>query len=481
MFISGIDMTIVNVALPDISRDLGAGINDLQWVLDGFLVALGALLLLGSGLADHFGRRRVFLVSFGLFAAASVLAARSRTPIELIGARVLMGAAIAGIMPPALSLIAVMFPPEERARAIGIWATVAGLAIAVGPVLGGFLVSGFGWPSVFLVNVPVAVLAIPAGLLLLPESTRPGAPPLDLIGVSLSTVGLGGVIFALIEGPSGGWTKPAVVVAVLAGVGGLAAFVAVERRRDHPLFDLGVLGRRRVFAGAAAIFALYAAFLALMFLLPQYLQYVQDRSTTVAGLALLPLGIGVMATAPLSGAIAARVGARTMVVIGLLGMAAAAALLLPIGPRTSLLHVFVALGLYGASFSVTIATATTVIMNDLGTEKAGDAAAVNQLARQVSGAAGVALVGSVFGAVYRSSVQDAVGALPSEVQSLARDSIEGAAQVAAGLSGGLSRDLLTHADASFDVAAHAGVWLCVAMLLIAAAIAFRGLAAEARP
>ena len=183
MFISAVDMTIVNVALPDISEDLNAGVGELQWVLDGFLVSLAGLLLVGSGLADRFGRKRVFLAGMTAFATASVLCALARSPVTLIGARVLMGAAAACVLPPALSLIAVMFSPEERPQALGVWAAVAGLGVVAGPVLGGLLVSGVGWEAVFLVNVPAAFIVVPVGLRVLLESTRPGTPPIDLLGV----------------------------------------------------------------------------------------------------------------------------------------------------------------------------------------------------------------------------------------------------------------------------------------------------------
>jgi MFS family permease len=176
MLISAIDMTIVNVAMPDISEDLNAGIGELQWVLDAFLVALAGLLLLGSGLADRFGRKRVFLAGMAGFGVASCLCAIAPYPVALIGARALMGAAAACVLPPALSLIAVMFPPEERPQALGVWAAVAGVGLVLGPMLGGVLVKEVGWQAVFLVNVPVAILVVPAGRAVLPESTRPGTP-----------------------------------------------------------------------------------------------------------------------------------------------------------------------------------------------------------------------------------------------------------------------------------------------------------------
>jgi MFS family permease len=214
MFISAMDMTIVNVALPDMSNDLDAGIGELQWVLDAFLVSLAGLLLVGNGLADRFGRRRVFLWGLVGFAVTSALAAASQTVGEAIVARALMGVAASCVLPPALSLLAVLFPVELRHKATGIWSAVGGLGLALGPVVGGVLVDVAGWRWVFLVNIPFVLLAVPLGRRLLPESRRPGVPPLDIRGVVLSTLGLTGIVFALIEGVDAGWTNPAVLAAI---------------------------------------------------------------------------------------------------------------------------------------------------------------------------------------------------------------------------------------------------------------------------
>src|SRR3954447_13635100 len=213
VFISAMDMTIVNVALPDMSNDLGAGIGELQWVVDAFLVTLGGLLLAGNGLADRFGRRRVFLLGLIAFAFASVLSAAAQTVGELIAARALMGAAAACVMPPALSLLVVLFPPELRPKAVGVWAAVGGVGLAFGPIVGGVLVDVADWRWIFLVSVPFVLLAVPFGLLWLPESRRPDVPPLDIPGVALSTLALTGIVFALIEGVDAGWTSPPAPVA----------------------------------------------------------------------------------------------------------------------------------------------------------------------------------------------------------------------------------------------------------------------------
>jgi EmrB/QacA subfamily drug resistance transporter len=477
MFISAVDMTIVNVALPDISEDLNAGVGELQWVLDAFLVALAGLLLLGSGLADRFGRKRVFLAGMAAFAAASVLCALAPSPVALIGARALMGAGAACVLPPALSLIAVMFPPEERPQALGVWAAVAGVGLVLGPVLGGVLVREVGWEAVFLVNVPVASLVVPAGLRVLPESTRPGTPPVDLLGVVLSIVALGGIVFALIEGPDAGWTSPEVIATGVIGLAAGALFVSVELRRRNPLFDVRVLARPATAAGAVAIMSVYVAFMGTLFLLPQYLQYVQDRSVVAAGLLLAPLGVGAAIGARYNARVFAALGARVTVAGGLAALAAAIALFLLLGRDTSVAVVLVGAGLLGLLISLAVPPATAVIMNDLGEEKAGDGGAVNQLARQAGGALGVAIIGTVFAGIYSNRI-DELARLTSRQRARAAESIEEARDVVNGVGGPFADQLVARVDDAFDVAARAGFAVCVGVLLLASVLAAVALASE---
>ena len=470
IFISAMDMTIVNVALPDMSNDLGAGIGELQWVLDAYLISLAGLLLVGNGLADRFGRRRVFLYGLVGFAVASVLAAASQAVGGVIASRALMGAAAACVMPPALSLVAVLFPPELRAKAAGIWSAVGGLGLALGPVVGGALVDLAGWRWVFLVNVPFALLAVPLGLRWLPESRRPGVPPLDIPGVALSTVALTGIVFALIEGVDAGWTNPAVLAAAALGIATGVAFFAIELRRRHPLFDVRVLVRRPVAVGAAVILAAYIATLGMLFLLPQYVQYVQDGSAFVSGVVVAPFGVGLAVCAAVSGRLVARFGMRNVIVAGLLIASAGFVSLLLLSADSGAALVVLGTGLVGCGFGVAFPPATAVILNDCGTEKAGDGAAVNQLARQVGGALGVAIVGTVFAAIYAAEVISA-----GRVPTVAKESIQNATDAASKLEGMARADLLNDAVASFDVAARWGLAVCLAALLVATAFTAFGL------
>jgi EmrB/QacA subfamily drug resistance transporter len=471
MFISAMDMTIVNVALPDMSNDLDAGIGELQWVLDAFLVSLAGFLLAGSGLADRFGRRRVFLSGFVGFAAASALTAASQTVGEVIASRALMGVAAACVLPPALSLLAVLFPPELRPKALAVWSAVAGFGLALGPVAGGVLVDVAGWRWVFLVNIPFVLLAAPLGLRWLPESRRPGAPRLDIPGVALSTAALTGIVFALIEGVDAGWTSPAVLCAAAVGIGAGVAFFAVELRRAQPLFDVRVLPRPHVAAGALAILASYIATLGMLFLLPQHVQYVQDESALAAGLELAPFGLGLGGLATVSGRFVERYGPRTVLLAGLITASAGYVPLLFLSADSSPVLVVLGTGIVGCGMGLTFPPATAVIMNDLGLEKAGDGAAVNQLARQIGGALGVAIVGSVFAAIYAVLVAD-----DGRAPAAAKESIEDASDIASRLHGAAGVDLLDDAVASFDVAARWGLAVCMTALLLSAASAAIGLA-----
>jgi EmrB/QacA subfamily drug resistance transporter len=471
MFVSAVDMTIVNVALPAISEELNAGIDELQWVIDAFLVTLAGLLLLGSGMADRFGRRKIFLSGMAGFGVASVLCALSPTPEALIAARVLMGASLACVLPPALSLLAVMFPPEERQRALTVWVVVAGVGLVLGPVLGGVLVGQIGWQAVFLVNVPVAAAVVAAGIRVLPESTRPGAPPLDLPGAGLSVLSLTALVFALIEGPDSGWTSPGVIVPAAVGLVAGVAFVRGELRRRYPLFDVRVLKRPVVAAGAAGLLGCYLAQMGALFLIPQYLIYVQDRSVEAAGLLLAPLGAGVALGSHFAPGALERFGPRPTVVGGLAGLAVTAALLILLGASTTVFLVMVLAGAFGALFAFSAQPATGVIMDDVGEEKAGDGGAVNQLARQVGGALGVAIVGTVFAGAYAARVDDKLGVLPPAPRERATHSIEEARDVLTHLPHEL-RDVLTaRVDAAFDSAAHLGFGVCAAVLALMAMFA----------
>ena len=394
-------------------------------MLDAFLVSLAGLLLVGNGLADRFGRRRVFLCGLVGFAVASVLAAASQAVGEVIASRALMGAAAACVMPPALSLVAVLFPPELRPKAAGIWSAVGGLGLALGPVVGGALVDLAGWRWVFLVNVPFALLAVPLGLRWLPESRRPGVPPLDIPGVVLSTVALTGIVFALIEGVDAGWTNPAVLAAAALGIAAGVAFFAIELRRPPSAV-------RRARARPPARRGGRGGH-------PRRLH--RDARDDVPAPAV---------RAVRAGRLGVRLGPGGRAVRRRPGRLRAAERAARREVRHPQRHARRAAhrdgGLRAAAASVRrqrsrarrarhrarrLRLRRGVPAGDrgdpqrLGAEKAGDGAAVNQLARQVGGALGVAVVGTVFAAIYAAEVISA-----GRVPTVAKESIEDATDAA---------------------------------------------------
>src|SRR5215211_5838677 len=319
-----------------------------------------------------------------------------------------------------------------------------------------------------------AAVGAPLGLRWLPESRRPGAPPLDVPGAALSTVALTGIVFALIEGVDAGWTSPAVLCAAAAGIAAGVAFFAVELRRAHPLFDVRVLVRPRVAVGAFAIFAAYIASLGMLFLLPQHVQYVQDGSALASGLELASFGVGLGALAPVGGRLVGRYGPRVVLLAGLLTATAGFVPLLLLSGDSSPALLVLGTGIVGCGLGLTVPPATAVIMNDLGLEKAGDGAAVNQLARQVGGALGVAIVGSVFAAIYAAEVAD------DRVPPAPKESNQGKTDLASRLHGAARVDLLHDAVTSFDVAARWGLAVCMAAVLLSAASAAIGLTGVTR-
>ncbi len=364
-----------------------------------------------------------------------------------------------------------MFPPEERQHALGVWVVVAGVGLVLGPVLGGILVSQIGWQAVFLVNVPVAAAVVVAGVGLLPESTRPGAPALDLPGAALSVLSLGAIVFALIEGPEAGWSSPEVVATAVVGLVAGAAFLRGELRRRDPLFDVRVLARPVVAAGAFGLLCMYVALLGALFLIPQYLQYVHDRSVEATGLLLIPLGVGVAIGSHYASRALARFGARITVAGGLAGFAVSAALLILLGTNTAIWLVMLLTGLFGALFAFAAQPATGVIMDDLGDEKAGDGGAINQLARQTGGALGVAIIGTVFAGAYASAVEEKLRVLPHAARERATHSIEEARDVLARLPDAMERSLSVRVDDAFDSAAHLGFAVCAGVLALSALFA----------
>lgn len=446
--IGQLDLTIVNVALPSISHDLGASTSQLQWVMDAYTVTLAGFLLLGGGLADRFGRRRVFIIGLAVFGIASMAGAAASSAGQLIAARAVMGLGAALFFPPTLSLLAVIFPPSERARAVALWSITGGVATSLGPIVGGFLVDNFWWGSALLVNVPVVVVAVGGAVVLLPRSTRPGAPAPDNVGAILSLFGLSAVIFAIIEGPGAGWTSALIVTTLTVGLLLVVAFVLWEARHEDPMVDVTVFRLPGVAAGGLCLVVAVLTMAAALFLVPLYLQSVQGRSAMMVGVLLVPFGATFAIAATMSDRLPPRLGLRATLVLGLVVSAIGMAGLALVDGPAGLVSVVVGGAVFGLGGAIIAPTATTTVMNALPTAKAGDASAVSQITRQVGGAFGVALAGTILSAAYTRRIAPALATLPSDDATTASASITGAQDVAGRLSTG-SAALLEHADAAF--------------------------------
>lgn len=397
--IAFLDSTVVNVALPAIDADLGAGLSGLQWVVDGYLLTLSAFLLLGGSLGDLYGRRRVFVVGLVGFALASVACGAAPTTATLILARALQGLAAALLVPGSLAMISASFAEEDRSEAIGAWAGLTGVASAVGPLLGGWLVGAASWRLVFLINPPIAAVAAVVALRRVPETRDDtSGRRVDLPGAVIAAVALGGITYALIEGPVRAWTDPLVVATAVAGALALVAFVVVEARSADPMLPLGVF-RSRQFTGAnLTTFAVYAALGGALFLVVLQLQTVLGYSPLAAGAALLPITVLLLLLSPAAGRVADRIGPRRPMTLGPLVAAAGLALLASVARGSGYLTgVLPGVVVFGLGLAATVTPLTSAALAAVDRRSAGIASGVNNAVARVAGLLAVALLPVVSG------------------------------------------------------------------------------------
>ena len=475
--IINVDNTILNVALPTLVRTLHATSSELQWIVDSYAMVFAGLLLVGGSLADRIGRRRFFLIGLAIFAAGSVGAAISGSVDLLIAWRAVMGAGAALTIPASLSIINDAFrDPAERARAIGAWAGTIGLGIAIGPIAGGLLLARFWWGSIFIVNIPIAAAGFAGALLLVPVSKNPAADPPDPAGAALSIVGLGLLLWAIIEAPVKGWTSAEVAGAGLAGLAVLGAFIAWEARNRHPMLKLGFFRDRRFSIAAAGeclgIFGLLGA----LFLQTQLLQFDLSYSPLQAGVRILPVAVVLCASAPLSPAIARVIGVRFTAAAGLAAIAGGLGQNSIVSTAAATYPRFIpGMLLVGLGAGLLLPTATNSVIGSVPQADAGIGSATNAVALQVGGALGVAVIGSVLSTRYQDHMSHALAGqhVPVAAMHTILGSLGGALAVA-DTAGGAAGTLLTHAArAAFlsgnaaAMAAGAAVALGGALLVLA--------------
>ncbi|QKW35085.1 MFS transporter [Actinomadura sp. NAK00032] len=470
-----LDNTILNVALKTIAdseKGLGATQSQLEWSINSYTLVFAGLLFTFGVIGDRLGRKRVLMGGMAVFAVASLLSAYAQTPDQLIYARALMGLGGAAVMPQTLSIITNVFEPHERARAIGIWAGAVGLGVAIGPLTGGLLLAHFWWGSVFLINVPVIAVGVVLMAFLVPESRNPEPGRLDPLGVVLSVIGLVVLSYGIIQGgEKGDWLALPVLGPILAGAAVIALFVAHEARTASPAFDVRLFRDPRMSAAVASIALCFFAASGVFFFANFYMQSVRGLTPLESGAMVLPFAIAQLAFAPRSAAMVQRFGAKAVCTTGLLLVAAALASYQFIGTDTPMWILGVIFFVQGTGMANVMPPATESVMSALPREKAGAGSAINNTARQVAVAMGVAVLGSVVASVYRRDLDGDLAALPPGAREAAGESIEGAHAVAARM-GDAGRQLAGHADAAFVNAMHtASVAAAVIALLGALVVA----------
>lgn len=469
-----IDNTVVNTALPTLARQLHAGTSSLQWVVDAYTLTFAALLVAAGALGDRFGRRRALLGGLVVFALGSLAAAFSTSAGELTGWRVLMGAGAAFVMPATLSILTSVFPPAERPQAIAAWAAVAGVGIVIGPTLGGALLTFFSWGSVFLINIPLVATALVGVTVLVPESSARRAPRLDWVGTLLAAAGLLAVVDAIIEAPDRGWTAPVTLGLVLLGLALLAVFGRWELTRPEPLIDLRIFGTRRVAAASGSITVIFFALFGSLFALTQYLQLVHGYSPLSAGLRALPFALAMAAVSPVSAPLAQRLGSRPLIATGLLAMGGGLALLSLVGVGTAYPPLAAVVAVMGAGMGLVMAPASTLIMSSVPAAQAGAGSAVNDTIREVGGALGVAVIGSLVAAGYARQLGHdlATRHAPPSMVHFATGSVAAADAVGRHLGGNLGAQLTLAAHQSFTSGMALGMRTAAAVAVAGAVAAF---------
>lgn len=442
----GLDNLILNLALPKIQTDLGSTSTQMQWIVDSYVLSFAGLLLLCGSLGDRFGRKRMLTIGLVLFLAFSVAAAFSTDSTVLITMRAGLGIGAALIMPATLAIIKDVFPAEEQAKAIGIWAGTAALGVPLGPVVGGTLLDHFWWGSVFLINVPVVAVALIGGAILIPESRNRKHSGLDVLGALLSATGLGLLVYGLVEASRNGWSDRITLGSLAGGAVVLCGFVLWERHTPHPLLTSELLRESRFSGSALAITAIAFGMFGSLFVLTQYLQFVLAHEPLAAGIRLLPIATMIVG-APLSPRLVERLGLKAVVAIGLTLIAAALALTSGAGVDSEP-RILWSLALFGLGMGLAMPAAADAMLAAAPAGQSGAGSAVTDASMQVGGALGIAVIGSMLSTSYRDSMP-AVGGVPAEAAAAAEDSVGAATGVAAQLGGETGGRLLEAAHHAF--------------------------------
>jgi EmrB/QacA subfamily drug resistance transporter len=471
-----LDNTVLNVALKTIAdprAGLGASQSQLEWAINSYTLVFAGLLFTFGVLGDRIGRKRMLIIGMVLFGLSSLVSSYASSPDQLILARAAMGLGGAAVTPQTLSIIANVFPAHERARAIGIWAGAVGIAIAVGPITGGLLLSHFWWGSIFLINVPIVVAGVIGIVILVPESSNPERTRIDFGGVLLSIVGLILLSYGIIQGGDRATVDdPHVYGPVAAGVALLAFFVWYESRIEHPSLNVRLFRDGRLSASVGAIGLVFFALGGVFLFISLYLQNVRGYTALQAGIATLPLAVGQLLLAPRSAGLVRRFGAKHVTAVGLTMVAAALLSYRLADVHSPIWLLEITFFVQGSGMALVMPPATAAVMSVLPQEQAGSGSAINSIARQVAVALGVAVLGSLVSSIYRSEMRPHLAALPAPLRDAAGESIGATTGVAERL-GPSGRALLGPANTSFVHAMHVSSTISSVVALLGALVVLR--------
>jgi EmrB/QacA subfamily drug resistance transporter len=451
-------MASLNVALPSIARATHASQTQLEWIIDAYSLIFAALLLPAGAIGDKFGRRRALLVGLTIFGAGSALAMTANGATELIILRGVLGLGASLVMPATLSTITSTFPTAQRTKAVGVWAGVAGGSAVLGLLTSGLVLQVWSWRSVFAVNVVLAIVAIIGTLRVVPESADKNAPKLDLVGAALAVLGLTALVYSIIEAPEAGWLDVHTLVGIAAGLVVLAMFVRWELRTAHPLIDPRLFALRGLSAGTLSVTIQFFAFFGFVFALLQYLQGVRGDSPLMAAVSVLPMAATLMPMSRIAPVLVGRFGARRVNVVGLLIVAAAMVTLAQLDTSSSYWLLVGGLVPLGAGMGLAMTPATSAITEALPKAQQGVGSALNDLARELGGALGIAVLGSVLTAAYRSNLQ--LPRVPAGVAAKAKDSFA--------IGNHLGGSIAAHANSAFVTGMHSALYVAAAAALFAA-------------
>jgi EmrB/QacA subfamily drug resistance transporter len=481
-----IDNTVLNVALKTIASPaskggIGATQSQLEWAINSYTLVFAGLLFTFGVVGDKIGRKRVLMAGLVLFGLGSLFSAYSKSPDVLIAARAVMGLGGAAVMPQTLSIIANVFEPGERARAIGIWTSAVGIGVAIGPVLGGLLLAHFWWGSVFLINVPVTIAGVIASLFLVPESRNPAAGKIDYLGVLGSIVGLVLLVYGIVQGGDGdSWGSLGVLGPVLGGLVVLGLFAWYESRIEHPSLDVRLFKIRALSASVGTVALLFFGFGGVYFFSSFYLQNVRGYSPLETGLLAVPFALGQFVLAPRASTLVSRYGVRRVMGVGMLANAVAIGGWAFLDQSSPIWIVAVMFFVQGAGLGLAVPTATATIMGSLPRERAGAGSALTNTARQIAVALSVAVLGSILSSAYRSSLNPTLAHLPASARNGAGESITATQAVAAQL-GHAGQFLLDPANTAFVDAMRVTTGVAAALAVVGGLAVLRWLPGRQRP